>query len=53
MAILQEEVIVIKLSRLIKEGVATPDLVTPELIGTIEQVIQELVTDSVVVEVVQ
>jgi hypothetical protein len=53
MAQIYEEVIVIKLSTLTKSNVIvnrTP-LATEEVISSIEQVVQELVDDSVVVEV--
>jgi hypothetical protein len=55
MAQIHEEVIVIKLSKLVKSGtVAASDLAgiaTEEILSALEQVVQELVGDSVIVEV--
>lgn len=50
MARIVEEVIVIKLSRLVKDSEVTENLASPEVVASIEQVAQQLVGDSVVVE---
>ena len=51
MAKIQEEVIIIKLSKLVKDGVETSSIVGTEIQQALEQVVQELVGDSVVVEI--
>lgn len=53
MALIHEEVIVIKLSKLIKgtEGTVAPTIADAEMSTALEQVVQELVGDSVIVEV--
>ena len=52
MARIHEEVIVIKLSKLVKEGadVKSGALASEETVAALEQVTQELVGDGVVVE---
>jgi hypothetical protein len=50
MAKIVEEVVVIKLSKLVKDG-ANAGIVTADLQTALEQVAQELVGDSVIVEV--
>jgi len=50
MARIVEEVIVIKLSRLVKDSEVTENLATAEVVASIEQVAQQLVGDAVVVE---
>lgn len=52
MAQIQEERIVIKLSKLVKDG-AMPDepLIQVDLVKSLEQVVQELAGDKVIVEV--
>mgnify|MGYP003338262179 CR=1 FL=1 len=50
MARIVEEVIVIKLSRLVKDSEVTENLATSEVVASIEQVAQQLVGDSVIVE---
>jgi hypothetical protein len=51
MAQIVEEVIVIKLSRIVKDKAAnSPSMSTQELLTTLESVAQELVGDGVVVE---
>ena len=50
MAKIIEEIIVIKLSKLVKDDVIQ-DIVTNDLQAALEQVAQELVGDSVIVEV--
>jgi hypothetical protein len=52
MAKIYEEVVVIKLSKLVKGDIdVTHSLASSEVISALEQVVQELVGDSVVVEV--
>ena len=51
MAKIQEEVIIIKLSKLVKDNVEASSIVGAEIQQALEQVVQELVSDSVVVEV--
>jgi len=52
MAIIQEETLVIKFSRLVrKDQQTTPTVVSPEIVSALEQVAQELAGDGVVVEV--
>lgn len=52
MAKIQEEVIVIRLSKLLKESDNQPaNLATEEVVASLEQVTQELVAAGVVVEV--
>lgn len=50
MARIVEEVIVIKLSKLVKDSEVTETVATPEVVASIEQVAQQLVGDGVVVE---
>lgn len=50
MAKIHEEIVVLKISKLVKSGQDTA-LVTEETIAALEQVAQELLGDSVVVEV--
>jgi hypothetical protein len=50
MAKIVEEVVVIKLSKLVKDDVVA-GIVTADLQSALEQVAQELVGDSVIVEV--
>lgn len=52
MAKIHEEVVIIKLSRLVKDNVdGSPTLANPETIAALEQVTQELVGDGTIVEV--
>jgi len=51
MAKIVEEILVIKLSRLTKDG-ELPSLINAELQTTVESVVQELVGENVVVEIV-
>jgi purine nucleoside phosphorylase len=51
MAQILEEVVVIKLSKLVKSGESGESVVTPDIIAALEQVAAELVGSSVVVEV--
>jgi hypothetical protein len=51
MAKVQSESIVIKLSRLVRDSdKEAPSAVTQELLLALEQVVQELVSDNIVVE---
>jgi hypothetical protein len=50
MAKIHEEVIVIRLSKLVKEGTEVESVVTDELINTLTTVAEELLGGSVVVE---
>lgn len=50
MAKIVEDVLVIKFSKLVKEGV-NEDLVTAEIQASLEAVAQELVGDGIIVEV--
>ena len=52
MAKIHEEIIIIKLSKLVKDG-DTAQEVSGELISTLEAVVQEMVGDSIVVEVIK
>ncbi len=55
MAQIHEEVILIKLSKLVKTGTASSldlrSIANEEVITALEQVVQELVGDSVIVEI--
>lgn len=51
MAKVLEEVIVVKLSRLVKAGSSTEPVVSEEIVAALEQVVQELVGNSAIVEV--
>ena len=51
MAQILEEIVVIKLSRLVKSGETAESVVTSEIIAALEQVVQELVGSGVIVEV--
>jgi len=54
MAKIQEELIVIKLSKLHKDSQApTSSLANSDVIGGLEAVVQELVSSDVIVEVIQ
>jgi hypothetical protein len=54
MAKIVEDVIVIKLSKIVKDSdSAAAGIASPEIQTALEQVVQELVGDSVVVELVQ
>jgi hypothetical protein len=50
MAIVHEETLVIKFSRLARQNQTIPAVVTPEILSALEQVAQELAGDGVVVE---
>jgi len=52
MAKIVEEMIVVKLSKLVKTGdVADSKLASDETVAALEQVVQELVGDNIIVEV--
>ena len=51
MAKIHEEVLVIKLSKLVKNNQGEDSLVTDEILSALEQVAQELVGNDIVVEV--
>lgn len=53
MAQIHEEIIVIKLSKLIKENVTVESLTDSDMLGSIEAVVQELYGSGVVVEIEQ
>lgn len=52
MAKIVEEVVAIKFSRIVRDGVDAPSTVTSELCAALEQVVQELAGETVVVEVI-
>jgi hypothetical protein len=51
MAIVHEEIVIIKVSKLVKDHADTPALITADTILALEQVAQELIGDSAIVEV--
>jgi len=51
MAVIHQEVLVIKVSKLIKDSDGAPKLVTEDTVSALEQVTQELVGEGVIVEV--
>ena len=51
MAKIKEEILVIRVSTITKNGENKPDLLNDEIAATIEQVVSELIGDSAVVEV--
>lgn len=51
MAQIHEEVVIIKLSRLVKSTADVTQNINSDSLAAIEQIVQELVGDSVVVEV--
>lgn len=51
MAIIHEEVLIIKVSKLVKDAADAPSLITADTISALEQVAQELVGDGAIVEV--
>jgi hypothetical protein len=54
MAKIIEDIVIIKLSKLVKENNVDPDpVITTEQVYAIEQVAQELVGDSVIIEVMR
>ena len=53
MAKIVEDVVIIKFSKLVKDSEANTGLASPEIEQALEQVAQELVGESVIVEVVK
>lgn len=51
MAIVHEEIVIIKVSKLVKDHADAPILITADTISAIEQVAQELIGDGAIVEV--
>jgi hypothetical protein len=51
MATILEEVVVIKISKLVKSGESSESSVTPDILAALEGVAAELLGDGVVVEV--
>ena len=50
MAKIHEEIIVIKLSKLVKDGIEIPGITGSDTLEALEQVVQELVGNGVIVE---
>lgn len=53
MAKIYEEVVVIKVSKLVKDGAGTAQVITEETAQALEAVVQEMVGDTVIVEVIK
>lgn len=53
MAKIHEEVLVVKLSQLVKSDSQESSMITEEITAALEQVVQELVGSNVIVEVEQ
>jgi hypothetical protein len=53
MAKIVEELVIIKVSKLVKDSDADEKLLDSKAINSIEQVVQELVGDGIVVELVE
>ena len=53
MAKIHEEVLVVKLSQLVRNDSEEPSVITEEIVAALEQVVQELVGQQVIVEVEQ
>jgi hypothetical protein len=51
MAIVHEEIVIIKVSKLIKDPTQAPELITADTMLALEQVAQELIGDGAIVEV--
>jgi methionine synthase II (cobalamin-independent) len=51
MAKIHEEIVVIKLSKLIKDGAVTADIATDDIVNALQQVAEELSDAGVIVEV--
>lgn len=51
MAIIHEEVVIIKLSKLVKDDTVTGNIVTDDIVAALEQVTQELLGAAVIVEI--
>ena len=52
MAKIIEQLVVLKLSKLVKDGAAQQELIAPDTIAQLELVVQQLVETDTVVEVV-
>jgi hypothetical protein len=50
MAKIHEEVVVIKLSKLVRENETVDEIATPDIVAALEQVAQELVGTGAIVE---
>lgn len=50
MAKIQEQMIVIKVSKLVKNDVAEMDLISDEVVSSLEEVVSQLVGDGCIVE---
>jgi hypothetical protein len=53
MAKIHEEIVVIKLSKLIKDGAVTAEIANEEMISALSSVIEELAGEHIIVEVDQ
>lgn len=51
MAIIHEEILIVKVSKLVKDNADSPRLITAETVSALEQVTQELVGAGAIVEV--
>lgn len=51
MAQIHEEILIIKLSKLVKNSDGTESVITEEVVNSLEQVTQELVGSGIIVEV--
>jgi hypothetical protein len=51
MAKIHEEIVVIKLSKLIKDGAATAEIATEDMISSLSSVVEELAGEHIIVEV--
>jgi hypothetical protein len=51
MAIVHEEIVIIKVSKLVKDHDDAPVLITADTVSALEQVAQELIGDGAIVEV--
>jgi hypothetical protein len=51
MAKLVEEIIVVKLSKLVKDSEAGKDILDPSILSVLERAVEEIVSEGIVVEV--
>ena len=51
MAKIHEEIVVIKLSKLVKDGAVTAEIANEEMISALSSVIEELAGEHIIVEV--
>jgi hypothetical protein len=51
MAKIHEEIVVIKLSKLIKDGAVTTEIANEEMISALSSVVEELAGEHIIVEV--